>query len=260
MVDPSVEIRRQVQDWQNEARAAVMLLTRLPVAEPTELGPGVAARAMGFYPLAGVVVGVIAGLIYAIAYGLGLPLLVCALMAIGIAIGVTGALHEDGLADMADGLGGGRTVDQKLAIMHDSRTGSYGALALLLSLSLRAGALSGIPGALAPLTALVAAAAFSRALIVAVAHWGNLARTDGLAAQAGQPTLGTTLFALSTGGLVAVLFLGWPGLIVMAVGLAAAIAVARLAERQIGGYTGDVLGGVQQAAEIAMLLTIVVVR
>ena len=123
----------------------------------------------------------------AIAAGIGLPDIVAAVLAVGAGALVTGALHEDGLADMADGFGGGNTPERKLAIMRDSRIGAYGVIVLVVVLAAKVGAISDLGSTGLVAAALVAAAAASRAAMPAVMLWLEPARTDGLAVDAGRP-------------------------------------------------------------------------
>src|SRR6185295_15346965 len=170
---------------------------------------------------------------------------------------VTGALHEDGLADTVDGFGGGRDRDHKLQIMRDSRIGTYGVVALTLVLGARIVALASFEDNGDVVAAMILCQAASRALIVAVMRHMPLARSDGLALSAGRPSQATMLWALVLGAAIAVVFAGFDGAVAAAVGAAAAWTVAALARRQISGVTGDVLGAIQQGSEIAMLLTLV---
>src|SRR5579872_1158341 len=132
---------------------ATAVLTRLPVAprdanmlEGAAAGEGAVAMASWAFPAVGAGIGMIAALVMFVAASFGLGEAPAALLALVAAGLVTGALHEDGLADTADGFGGGRTRDEKLAIMRDSRQGTYGIIALILSIGLRAVALASIPG------------------------------------------------------------------------------------------------------------------
>ncbi len=244
--------------WWIDFKIGVIFLTRLPLREARSIAPGELARATRAMPLVGVVVAVIGGLVFALASALDLPAPLAALLTLAATILVTGALHEDGLADLADGFGGGTTPARKLEIMRDSRIGSYGALALLLSVSLRAAALAAIAQPGAVMNALIAAHSLSRAMIPTVMRTTPLARDDGLAAEAERPSGGVVRAALIVGVVVAALALGpLVGVLALLVGLVVAFALAELARRQVGGYSGDVLGAVQQAAEIALLLLVV---
>ncbi|HTW50992.1 MAG TPA: adenosylcobinamide-GDP ribazoletransferase [Stellaceae bacterium] len=241
---------------------ATAVLTRLPVASRDAdlaagdaVGEGSVATASWAFPAVGAGIGMIAALVMfaAASFGLGeAPAALLALVAAGL---VTGALHEDGLADTADGLGGGRTRDEKLAIMRDSRQGTYGIVALILSIGLRAVALASMPGPIEAGLALIAAHAASRGFLAPAMSWLAPAREDGLGATAGTPSLARALIALVIGGFIAIGMLGPArGAAAFALaGLAVAVTAA-LARRQIGGYTGDVLGALQQIGEIVMLL------
>src|SRR5262249_46611727 len=126
--------------WIGDVRVALGFLTRLPVGATGSL-----AAAAWAFPVAGLVVGGVAALIFALAAWLSLPPAVAAILAIAAAIALTGALHEDGAVDSADGLAGGGDPEHRLAIMRDSRIGSFGVIALVLVLGLRAAALATLP-------------------------------------------------------------------------------------------------------------------
>lgn len=239
--------------WLDDLGRATAFLTRLPVPARYHAGGSEATRALRMFPLVGGAIGLMAGLAFAGLLAVGAPPLLAAILALALQAGLTGALHEDGLADCADGFGGGRDRAAKLAIMRDSRVGSYGALALVLSVGIRAAALS----ALAPwdgLAALVAAGALGRAALPILLAALPPARSDGLAASLPAPdppiwfagglaALLVVLIALDSGGAIAAILAA----------LAAGLAMRRLALRQIGGQTGDVLGATEQAIEIAIL-------
>jgi len=233
---------------------ATGFLTRIPVASAIPEGGRLADAAWAF-PLVGAGIGAVAAFVLLIAQLLGLAAWPAALLAVLGALALTGALHEDGLADTVDGLAGGRDRETKLAIMRDSRLGSFGGLALVLSVALRAASLAQLGQAFYAGLALIAAHALSRALLPAAMRALPTARADGLAAAAGRPGSGAAIIALLIGAATALAALG-PLRGALALGLAAAAvaAAAVLARRQIGGYTGDVLGAFQQVAEIVILL------
>jgi adenosylcobinamide-GDP ribazoletransferase len=168
---------------------------------------------------------------------------------------VTGALHEDGLADTADGLGGGRTRERKLDIMRDSRIGTYGTCALILSFGLRWSALAAIADPWKVAMALSAAHAAARAGVPAFMWLVPPARPDGLSAAAGRPPTRSVAIALGLGALFLVCGFGpadaMIGLILLAL---TGLVLARLATRHIGGQTGDILGALEQIGEISILL------
>ncbi len=240
---------------QQDFKLAYGFLTRLPAPFHVPDAAGGLGRALRLAPLVGLVVGVGGALVSWIAIGgLGLPPLPAALLTVAATVWITGALHEDGLADVADGFGGAFERRRKLAIMRDSRIGTYGVLALILSVGLRAAALAVLAGPEVVTAALVAAHALSRGLLPSVMLVLVPARDEGLAATAGRPGVPDALIGLGLGLLLAVLAAGVLGLGLGVAALAAAAATGLIALRQIGGYTGDVLGAVQQAVEIAVLL------
>ncbi len=184
---------------------------------------------------------------------LDLPELARGLIVVAAGLLLTGALHEDGLADLADGFGGGADRQQKLAIMKDSRLGSYGALALIVSVLLRTSFITALTEPAEAAVVLIAAHAASRALMPALLHHLPNARGDGVAFAVGRPAsqIVTTSLAI---GLLALLPLG-PLMLLFSLAALAVIygAIAMLARRQIGGQTGDVCGTLQQTAEMAIL-------
>jgi adenosylcobinamide-GDP ribazoletransferase len=217
-------------------------------------------RATGLFPLVGAAIGLIAGLALLGAFQLGLHPLACAFIAVAVAIALSGALHEDGLADFADGLGGG-TREDRLAIMRDNRIGTFGTLALLFGVGIRASILSDLSSPEAAALSLIGAAAVSRAVLPAVMRWQRPARTDGLSAAVGAPTNAQVATAAALALLIALLAIGFrAGLLAAVVGAVAALAVAALAQRKLGGQTGDVLGAVQVVAEVAALAAIAAVE
>ena len=139
----------------DEFYTALQFMTRLPVPRDTEHSDQSFARSARFYPAVGLVVGAIAGLAYFL-LGQVFPENVATFMCIVVAVAVTGALHEDGLADVADGLGANNR-ERRLEIMRDSRIGSYGVLALIFAVGIKAAILAGLPGPGMALGAFVAA-------------------------------------------------------------------------------------------------------
>jgi adenosylcobinamide-GDP ribazoletransferase len=247
--------RSALAGWGGDLAAAASFLTRLPLGAFAATESGTLARSMRAFPLIGLVVGLLGWAAYAIATALGLPSMAAALLAVATTVLVTGGLHEDGLADSADGLGGGADRDSALAIMRDSRSGAYGVLALVFSVALRAAALAVLtPPRVA--ASLIAAHVVSRAVLPILMRCLEPARNDGLGADAGRPDDSAIGWCLALGIIAALLSLGFvAGLVGLVVAALAIAAVAGLARRRIGGYTGDVLGAAQQVGEIAMLLT-----
>jgi adenosylcobinamide-GDP ribazoletransferase len=215
-------------------------------------------------PLAGLILGLPGAGMLLGAWGLGLGPFLAATLAVTVGVLITGALHEDGLADVADGFGGGATPARRLEIMRDSRIGAYGGVALMLSLALRIGALATLldrSGAVAAL-ALLLAAALSRGVALAPLALLPPARADGAGASVGRPSR-STLITAGAMSVVLTLFglpLGLPPLgacLMLVLSASAALALTALARRAIGGQTGDVVGAAQQGAEIAALLGLV---
>ncbi|QRM55721.1 adenosylcobinamide-GDP ribazoletransferase [Sinorhizobium sp. BG8] len=255
-----------MRDFIDDTARSVAFLSRIPMPEKYFEGyDGSLARAVRAFPVAGVLIVFPAALCLALVLALGLDSLAAAFVALALQTLLTGALHEDGLCDSADGIGGGRDRERALAIMKDSRVGSFGAVALVMSFGLRASALAAVLPALSSIAAamvLIAVGAISRAAMVW--HWSSLppARPDGLAASAGQPESSAATFALVSGAILAVLLLLFSDTGVIAVLLlltfvaGAVLVFSRVALRKIGGHTGDTIGATQQFAEIAAFLAL----
>ena len=240
-----------LSNWGRDTLLAVRFLTRVPVPGKDKRKLSAASRA---FPIAGALVGAVAGAALLGAYWAGMHPMASALAALAVSALITGALHEDGLADTADGFGGGATRAQKLKIMHDSRIGAFGVLALVFSVGIRASILAGLLGPWIAAAALVAAGALSRGLLPAVMYLLPAARASGLAKKAGKPDREGAVVAALLGAMVALVFLGQAAGLWAIAGAGLAVAgMAWLAMRQIGGQTGDVLGAAQQVAEVAVL-------
>jgi adenosylcobinamide-GDP ribazoletransferase len=242
----------------SEARllvCATQFLTRLPTPQLKTFQPEWIGRSTRYFPLVGQLVGLISALVW-----LGAGRLwggtVAAILAIGAGALVTGGFHEDGLADTADGLGGGSTPARRLEIMKDSRIGTYGALALGLVTALR-------------VAALASASPMRGALALLAAHGAG--RAVAVVAMATQPYVGEATSAKAGASpqrasgfnaVVAVLIALWPfalfdwraGGLGLGIGVVLAAGVMALARRLIGGRTGDVLGAVEQVVEVGVLL------
>ena len=238
-------------DWIDCLRTATAFLTRLPV--PACHGHDL-ARATNAFPLVGAMVGLIAGLAYLLAWWLSLGPWLAAIAAVLAAIVVTGALHEDGLADVADGLGARGQREGRLAAMRDSRIGAFGVIALVLALGARIGGLAELHNPATVILTLVAAGAVSRAAVVVAMRYMPAARSDGLGAGAGRPDLEEMLVALAVAAVLAVaMLLPWGWLPALLFGGGFAWVIAWRARVAFGGQTGDVLGAIQQAAEIGVI-------
>lgn len=255
----------RVRKYGDDVARAIAFLSRLPVPQRFFLGhDGKLMRVARTFPAAGLLIALPAALTLVLVSSLNADPLLAVLLALAVQTLTTGALHEDGLADAADGLGGGRDRERVLEIMKDSHIGTYGVVALLLSFGIRAAALAQIVRDLAPSIAalcLLATAALSRGALVW--HWYVLpaAKPDGVAAAAGQPDEISMQLALVTAALIAALLL-WPALSLpplifslLAAATVSAIFTARVRKR-LSGHTGDTLGAMQQICEIAVLATL----
>lgn len=233
--------------------ACLGFFSRLPVPARAAVRPLAEATAM--IPLAGAAIGCGPALVLLAASALGVPPILAGAFAVASLVATTGALHEDGLGDCADGFGGGATRERKLAIMRDSRIGTFAACAIALSLLIRVEALAHL-AAHSPARAagaLIASAALSRAFCLWPLALLPPARGDGLGAGAGRPRAGDLALAFLIACAIGAALAGRAILPAAAFAGVAALAVTGLAWRQIGGQTGDVAGAVQQVAEIACL-------
>jgi adenosylcobinamide-GDP ribazoletransferase len=247
-----------LQYWWDDFRIAAAFLTRLPIGLPVSSAN--LAQASRAFPLVGVLVGGISAIAYAVAVDLGLTALLAAGLAVGVGLIATGALHEDGLADLADGLGARGDAAAKLAAMRDSHIGVFGTLALILAMLLNVVALAALAQPAEVACALIAAHGASRALLPWVMHRFEPARADGLAAGAGRPSQTTSFIALGIGAAVLLLLEGPIRGLVAAAAACLAVLLAPLARRQFGGITGDVLGAIEAIGRIAILLALVASR
>jgi adenosylcobinamide-GDP ribazoletransferase len=238
----------------SDLKAAVLFCTRLPIPHAATITGVDIARASWAFPIAGGIVGLIAAGVYWLAGLAGLPSLPSAGLTVAATLVVTGCLHEDGLADVADAFGG-HTRERKLEIMRDSRVGTYGACALSMSLLLRAGALASIAAPAVAAPVLVAAHMAARGGMPLFMWLVPPARVDGLAVGVGRPPPVSIVAAMLLGVIALFLGLGPAAGLCAAALLAAVLALlAWLCIRQFGGQTGDVLGAVEQLGEILMLL------
>lgn len=239
---------------------AVQFLTRWPVRVSGVFPEERLAATVRYYPLVGVLIGAFAGGIFWLAH-LIFPMSLAVVLSTAASLLATGALHEDGFADACDGLGGSSEREKALAIMRDSRLGTYGAVGLGLMLTAKILALVALPASIVPWL-LIAAHAASRSSVVFVIATSQYVRDAGTATPVTEtPHPGSLLFALATGA-AAVGGLGIAGaysvIPVGLIGLAAGhIAMRRVYERRLGGYTGDCLGSVQQMSELGMYLGMV---
>jgi adenosylcobinamide-GDP ribazoletransferase len=248
-----------------DLKASLVFCTRLPLgghagpttqadAQPT-WADGAVGRASWAFPLAGALVGAVGGLVYWLAYRLDLAPLPAAALALIATLALTGALHEDGLADTGDGFGGGKDRDHKLAIMRDSHIGAYGTCAMITSIILRWSAVAAIAQPRSVFFALLCTHAAARATLPAFMLSVPPARSDGLSVAAGRPSWECGAIAGLLGVIALALALGpTAAAIAVIVLIAAGFAMAWLSMRQIGGQTGDVIGALEQINECLILL------
>ena len=234
---------------------AVQFLTRLPVPHLDGFAPDWLDRGVKYFPLAGILVGAICAAVLSAAstfWSGALP----ALLAVAAGIAATGAFHEDGFADFFDAMGGA-TREARLAIMKDSRLGTFGVLALGIAIALKVFALAALAPAVAA-AALIAAHAGGRFAAISAMRFLPYAG-DMSTAKAKPLATNITVFGLGLAGcfgLLPALFLPLrAAFLACLVAFAAAIFVAWRAKRLLGGFTGDVLGAIEQSYEIAFLLT-----
>lgn len=257
--------------WLDRFSLAWLFLTRVPLpkwwnkplpgedaeTDSADKGRGMTplADTVRTWPVVGLFVGALAGLAVWLGGQMGLHPLASGFLGLIAAVLVTGALHEDGLADVADGFGGGADTAKKLSIMKDSHIGTYGVLALVLGVGFKAGSLAGFNGPALAAGALMAAHVLSRAMLPMMMVVMTPARSGGLGKAAGTPQADEAVVAVILGVLLGFLILGLgPGLVAAVLAALGAAGVAWLAQRQIGGYTGDVLGAAQQVAEALVLV------
>ncbi len=249
-------LRHQWQIW----LAAVAFFTRLPLPASVTADQRHLNKLHRYFSLIGVLVG---GLC-AISYGLlaqWLPPGVCIPLVIVVGILITGGLHEDGLADICDGFGGGFSRKQKLAIMKDSRVGAYGVLALILLLLLKFQLLLALAewGTATVVVALITAHAFSRTVAESLVHSLPYARAggDSKVGDLFDTTRRKELLILVGSAMPLLLLLDWTTALVLLISLLLARqGLLRWFKRQIGGYTGDCLGAAQQLSELLCYLVL----
>lgn len=233
------------------AVVAAQFLTRVPLSrravEQHEL-----AHAVAYFPLIGALVGAaVAGTIAAATPLLGLDVAIVAGLVFGALL--TGAFHEDGLADACDGLGGGVTRERALEIMRDSRIGSYGAVALILLFAARF-TLFRTLGVAQLLLALPVVSALGRASGVALMAWLPNARNEGMADDVARSLgRGTIAAAMATPLIIAAVLSGIAAALLVAAAIAVTAAAAFYLRRRLGGITGDCLGAVNVVVEVTTL-------
>ncbi|QFU24261.1 adenosylcobinamide-GDP ribazoletransferase [Shewanella eurypsychrophilus] len=244
---------------------AMGFFTRIPMPTWVKVDGDSLNKANRYFGLVGVLVGALSALIYALSIQV-LPVSVSILLAMMISVALTGAFHEDGLADTADGFGGGWKIADKLKIMKDSRIGTYGAVTLLLALFLKFQLLMELalydPEMLVP--ALIIGHCLSRVLAASIIFTDTYVSDAYVSEEKGSKskplaqnqTINELLILLVTGGLAL-----WLSGLTSTILIAASLFLLRwllvsLFRRQIGGYTGDTLGAAQQVSELVCYLVL----
>ncbi len=257
----SPENHRRIRPFA-EILVSLRFLTRIPVPFISTIDPPNLARSMRMFGVTGAIIGALNGLFLVGLYRLHLPIMMAAILTCAFGLVLTGALHEDGLADSADGLFGGHDQERRLMIMKDSRIGTFGASALMVALLLRISAymtLLVLPGYVV-IMLLAATGAFSRTMVVDMMWATKSARGDGLSASAGRPSRNSALFAILTAGLFSLYACSYisadVGILAVAAASFLTALLRRTAIRLIGGQTGDICGAVQVVAELGMLIAI----
>jgi adenosylcobinamide-GDP ribazoletransferase len=246
-------LRRQVQLF----LCAAQFLTRVPTPALKDFEPDWISRSARYFPLVGLMVGLVCAGVFVTASHVWSGWS-AALLALAAGVLVTGAFHEDGLADTFDGLGGGGTPERRLEIMKDSRIGTYGALALGLVLALKAAALADLSPLLGAWALACAHAGGRSAAVLAMRvlpYVGHLERGKWKPAPSGLSTP-ETLLALAFAGLPLLLAPSSAWVLGLLLGAALGLTLALSARRLLGGYTGDVLGAIEQMFELGFLLAV----
>jgi cobalamin 5'-phosphate synthase/cobalamin synthase len=247
--------------------AALGLLTRVPIRRA--FSESEVAGATAYYPLVGAAIGSTQAAVLWIAViwlpaptvagASRVPSMVLAVCLVALAVWITGALHVDGLADAADGFGGGRSREEVLAIMRDPRVGTYGAVAVVVLLLLKVACLDALIERRTAMIPLLVAPVAGRWAMAALGWWLPYARTDGgLGAVARGSVAGRGLaMATASSALLLATLAGWHALLFGTIAAGVTLVVGRACRRRIGGFTGDTLGATGELTEAAAWLTAV---
>ena len=239
---------------------ALHFLTRIPTPFDVDFTPERLRNASRYYPIVGAIIGTVAALAFFIS-NLALPTLIAVIIATAATALLTGAFHEDGLADTFDGVSGAHDRSRSLEIMHDSRIGTFGALALILVITLKIAALTSLSDTTTIITALIAAHIISRTSIVIVQATSTYARESGIAGTQDQPfplinTIIATLIALITIAATALIISPAAAILTTAGAITAHILIRLYFQPKLKGHTGDTLGATQQITEIGIYIAL----
>jgi adenosylcobinamide-GDP ribazoletransferase len=250
--------RSQTSHLWYEVRLCLGFLTRIPVFSVEYSGHSSLASAAWAFPLVGVIVGLVGAIVLWLTDMFGLAAQLSALLAMTFMTILTGALHEDGLADTADGFGTTGDAEKRLSVMHDPHIGVFGMVALIVVLSGRWLALGDLVAISFSdgIAALIAATAISRGILPFVMHSLPNARTEGLSFTAGRPEARSAWIALAISGVIGLFAFGFGGtIVVLLVAGLVTFVITQMAKKLINGQNGDVLGAIQQVVEVAVLVT-----
>jgi adenosylcobinamide-GDP ribazoletransferase len=235
--------------------AAIRFYTRIPVPPETDFSNEMLHKSTRYFPFVGLVVGGTGAFLFWL-LNLILPFPVAIIISMATTIMVTGAFHEDAFADFCDGFGGGYTRERILEIMKDSRIGAYGATGIILMLLSKFVCLSSMRASDIPLV-LISGHALSRFLPVCMIYTAAYVREDSLSKSRpiGRKGSGISFWVAAFFGTIALVFIPWkPILLILVLSLFVFLVFSWYTRRKIGGYTGDVLGALQQLAEISFYL------
>lgn len=234
----------------------LVFFTRIRLPAVLDLSSVTLASGVWAFPLVGLLVGGVGAAILWGGQQIGLSALVTAFLVVAAQVWFTGGLHEDGLADSADGMASHRSKEEKLAILRDSHIGTFGVLALIVVLGLRVSLLTELQN----VHALLLAALMSRLGMALLMFISPQARSEGLSAVAGTPKPFAITAAFFMAILSGVYLVGAPVTLGVFVLLLSAVwAMKQLAMQHFGGITGDVIGACQQLSEVALLLMLAVI-
>lgn len=234
---------------------AIVFLTRLPIRTERELRT---SSSVPWFPFVGAVIGAMVGGAVALAQPWATPT-VAAVVGVTLGLLVTGCFHEDGLGDVADAFVGGWNAEQRMTILKDSRHGTYGVVAIVTSIVVRVVALSSLVsvGPRVAFAACVVAHCSARTAAVGVMIGSRPATGEGLGHDYVHDASRSRLaIGAIVGAMIAVVASGWWALVVLGVGTVLAAVVARWSRHKVGGFTGDVLGAVEQVVEAAALVAL----
>ena len=237
---------------------SLMFYTRIPVPGGVKYTPEKLNKATRYFPLVGMLVGGLGALVYFLIAGLGL-MSIAIVFSLLVTICITGGFHEDGLADFFDGFGGAYTKPEVLSIMKDSRIGTFGALALILLLLLKFVLISELQVKNVPAIILLAHA-LSRLNPVLLIYTSSYVSMDekGKSKDVGKRGSFQTLMIASVFALIPLVFIDWILIPILLGVLFLILVIFRwYVHKRIGGYTGDVLGALQQFSEVGIYLTLV---